>query len=212
MIDLLQFCNPDRPKIAAPWSEGDMTCATDGRALLCVPRRDDVPERDDAPPAAEILEHPPVAHWYAMPLVKDWPHKLEQCEDCNGSGHQLKTCETCDGTGITYCCECGNERDCPDCEGKGHAPDAKTVCSECKGAKKIPHYADIITPAGALGFETLNKLATLSDLRLGVFAVVNHAAIPFQADGCHGMAMIVKGFEDEVAEKHAAFVAETEKQ
>jgi hypothetical protein len=207
MIDLLQFCNPDRPKIAKPWSEGNMTCAVDGRLLICVPRRDDVPERDDAPNAAEILKSPPVAHWYAMPPVKDWPHKLRSCEDCDGTGHQFKTCKVCKGTGTTPCGECGSERDCSNCGGKGYAPDTDTICSDCKGAKKIPHYADMITPAGALGFETLAKLALLSGVQLGVLAEVNHAAIPFEADGCHGMAMIVKGFEDEVEEKYAAFVA-----
>lgn len=50
-LDLSHFCctEDDRPYLKQPWSRGDFTYATDGRVMVRVPRRSDIPENEDAP-------------------------------------------------------------------------------------------------------------------------------------------------------------------
>lgn len=57
MIDLSHFVSleDERPYIQQPWTRGGFTYATDGRIMVRVPARIDVPENADAPDAERIL-------------------------------------------------------------------------------------------------------------------------------------------------------------
>ena len=105
MIDLQPFCAFGASAISSPWSFGNHTYATDGKMLVRVERRPDVPERPDAPgPVDEtiIAPHwPAAAHWSPLPQAP--PTTVLDCEMCSGDGvHQ---------------CRCGDEHRCGYCRG-----------------------------------------------------------------------------------------------
>lgn len=106
-IDLQSFCDDDERRgygIGKPFSRGEYTWATDGKIMLRVPRRDDVPENDKAPRAECVW--PKVAADAFQPLVN---------ADLPDPGRE--TCEVCEGR--------GTEHTCPDCSCK---------CKFCDGA------------------------------------------------------------------------------
>ena len=56
-LDLQPFCCTSRHQIMQPFSIGAFTFATDGVVCVRVPRRPDIPERDEAPDATDRLRH-----------------------------------------------------------------------------------------------------------------------------------------------------------
>lgn len=105
MIDLQPFCytGNDRPALAQPWSVGEWTYATDGRILVRVPRRADVPERDDGP---RDLQGVLAGTWASEPLpLPEFarvpaPLLEEPCGECQGQ--QSLDCNICDGKGKIF--------------------------------------------------------------------------------------------------------------
>lgn len=104
MIELEVFCDPDRPKLR-PWSVDGHTYATDGHICIRVARREDVPERDDAPDAARFFADPPAEGLVPLPSIEMPKPTLTRCEECDGSGYKHD------------CPDCGCE--CAYCDGKG---------------------------------------------------------------------------------------------
>jgi hypothetical protein len=113
---LAQFCSPERPALARPFSFGAYTYATRGSIVIRVPRRDDVAENPDVPgdqvvalfeqhisPAIRYKKVPP----FELPEPPfEWEEKVD-CFSCNGTGKQhsscpdcLCRCRSCSGTGV----------------------------------------------------------------------------------------------------------------
>lgn len=115
-MNLQPFCEQDpdqaitREWLLNPYSLGDWTYATDGRLIVRVPRRLEVPENPKAHPrsaemfneivAPELIEVPPVV----IPIVAEEDDR-DDCEACDGRGtvHNCPschcTCRDCDGSG-----------------------------------------------------------------------------------------------------------------
>jgi hypothetical protein len=140
MIDLKPYCLTEkfRPYLAAPFSIGEFTYATNGHVLVRVPRREDAPEyagprKLEAMLASLAGPHGPAS---AIPDLKTIL-QTKKCDVCDGSGW-VAQCEKCGGDGFIECCECGQEKDCEDCSETGHFPakagedDAK-ICEDCAG-------------------------------------------------------------------------------
>lgn len=109
-LDLTPFCSRDKVRfnLLAPFSVGEYTHATDGRLIVAVPRRADVPERSDAPDLKKIAAKTgtPIG-WY--PLYSCARHSIEcrYCTDddagqlCEICG-KVHPCCGCAGTGIEF--------------------------------------------------------------------------------------------------------------
>lgn len=111
-IDLSPFVSKDesRPSICAPFSIGEWTYATDGRILIRVPRREDVPENPSAPQKATTLIPTDVGPFVPLPEFEEYPLHLLDNE---------KECQACEGHGYIACPTCGNEERCEVCYGSG---------------------------------------------------------------------------------------------
>lgn len=107
-IDLMPFCSRDSfrsASIGEPFSREEWTYATNGHVMLRLPRRDDVPERADAPVAEKVWPTTPEPVFRA-PKVSILPIPKEvECNACEGRGtkHDCPdcacVCKTCGGTG-----------------------------------------------------------------------------------------------------------------
>lgn len=107
MIDLQQFCPrwAFREWMEKPFSRAGYTWATDGKLMVRVPLREDVPEH----PQAAHVERVWPANWpteWRQPLRRALPPAEHvQCDACNGRGVKHRcpsckcTCEVCQGTG-----------------------------------------------------------------------------------------------------------------
>lgn len=109
MIDLKPFCATDerRPAMLEPFSLGDFTYATDGHAIIRVPRRDSVPPNRDNDFAARfrkwalsvLLDAALAERAFAAPpahtVVPGKPGK--KCPECNGKDSD---CWECGGDGV----------------------------------------------------------------------------------------------------------------
>lgn len=106
---LQQFCarDPFRSWMAAPFSRGAYTWATDGKIMVRTPRLADVPEHLDAPAAETVWREAPSTQW-RQPLLRKLPDL------------KMVGCDVCDGRGTKH--------ECPGCECK---------CSECNGAGEL---------------------------------------------------------------------------
>lgn len=105
-IDLLsRFCAAYGYRLKQPFSRGEYTYATDGKAMIRVFRRPEVPEIPEAPhaerawPAAIATEFRPASYlWLSEPAYT-------ACEDCDGRGTEHDcpachcTCRKCNGRG-----------------------------------------------------------------------------------------------------------------
>jgi hypothetical protein len=105
-INLQMFCASEENKyrLNSPFSRAGYTWATDGKILVRVPLREDVPEVGEAPHAEGAWTH---ADGAFVPVIAfDIPKAdLMQCDMCDGRGteHDCPNCECkcdeCDGTG-----------------------------------------------------------------------------------------------------------------
>ena len=91
-IDLSVFCSgPDRPIFMTPWTRDGYTYATDGRVLVRVPRRDDVPSNDKAPDVAmRYAFEKPVEDPAEIPALP--PPEFEPCPWDEEDGEECADC------------------------------------------------------------------------------------------------------------------------
>jgi len=110
-IDLQLFCADDaiQTRLATPFSRGDWTYATDGHIAVRVPRRPDVPDRDDAPDVERVFAatgYDPLKARLIQPTTLP-PPEIVTCWRCIGGGVHRRgrkrkvTCEECNGAGTT---------------------------------------------------------------------------------------------------------------
>jgi hypothetical protein len=165
MIDLQQFCG-EMKAISAPWSEGDYSFATNGYALIRVPRRSDIAENEKAPPimgqniGSEFGKEP--AAWLGIPEFP--PPADEECAECGGDGEVRPSTPY-----NTY-----DEQECLSCGGRGKSGGINPV--QIGGV----YFSDRL----------LAKLLTLPNVKVGVFGPTNTARIMF--DGGDGLIMPIK--------------------
>lgn len=103
MIDLQPFCGQAecRMELQKPFSHGVFSYATDGRILVRVPRREDVPEIEGAPNgrAASLFGYGEFLAGLPLPEF-DYDKFSHPCPECRGDGSICGVgCECCDGTG-----------------------------------------------------------------------------------------------------------------
>lgn len=138
MIDLQKFCGREheRAYLQKPWSRGEWTYATNGKLMVRIPRRPDVPAADEQNPAAEKAEQLFVESnpWECSPAPKI---KLPEPSD--------DECEECDGRGTAH--------DCPTCQ---------CPCSFCIGGQRRPYHG-VYVSIGEVDFKA-DDIALIVDL------------------------------------------------
>lgn len=91
-------CSEDESRfvICSPWSCGDWTYATNGRALLRMPRLQGVPENEAAPKQIdEVIGDPDVSaiqEWWTLDAIERGP-VTEDCEKCGRASAALQPVE-----------------------------------------------------------------------------------------------------------------------
>ncbi len=195
MIDLTRFCDASdvRANLRAPWSRGGYSYATDGHILFRVPRREDVPEREDAPDLSKLDAEWNGKTYAPLPAI---PNSLiKTCDLCRGKG-RIVECKTCDGDGAIECSECGHERECPDCDGAGAWPampgQESVICWRCVGmGRKATFDAAALSPTRSFDPNYLLMLAELPGLAFSIDAAAPDArgASHFTFEGGDGLLM-----------------------
>lgn len=162
MIDLQPFCGRDeyRPYLHKPFSRGAYTYATDGRLLLRVARRDDVPENDRAPDCEAAVFSKLQCSEYAAPdfALPDVKPEREDCILCEGRGF---------------------EHDCPSCQ---------CTCPECDGAGHIEKPQSTTINGSLITLKYARLMFTLPDLQLQV-PPCGEKPMLFKFDGGDGAVM-----------------------
>jgi hypothetical protein len=152
-IDLTLFCDEPGGRYAldAPFVQGGMRCATDGKLAVRIPASGE-PDTDDGgrrPKLAMIFDRfCDVTEWTPLP---DAP----ECENCKGKGSVSEECHHC--RGLCRCeCSCGDSHDCGACEGEGQET------SDC--------YRDRVTISGRhLSCNVYWRIKTLPGIKYGFF-------------------------------------------
>lgn len=130
MVDLQQFCPKWAwsPWMEKPFSRAGYTWATDGKLMVRVPLRDDVPE------------HPQAAHVERV-WTEQWAETWRQPLRRALPAAEMLSCDVCHGRGVQHecpACTCT----CPTCAGEGALEIMRAVTV---GARAIPlHHARII--------------------------------------------------------------------
>lgn len=171
-IDLQPFCatSDSRKYLREPFHINGHTFATDGRLMIRVPRRADIPEPQAAVPDKAVEQ---IQQWFTdisalpfepAPTFELPPPELirkEECEDCEGTGH---------------------EHDCPDCS---------CECQSCGGSGEAEIVRDVSAHVGKLIFniEFIRKIADLPGLQLAIDAPTKTGAMYFRFDGGDGLLM-----------------------
>lgn len=196
-VDLTRFAYVDdgRESIRTPWSAGEHSFASDGWILIRVPRRDDIPERDNAPNVEGIFRGAsPMENLRPMPAV-ELPAP-RRCRMCSGMGW-MKTCGECDGDGVVACDECGHESDCDECGSIGtlsvppHTAGAY-ACSDCRGAGVGHDGVSVqMAPGLILAANNVVRLRGLPGLRINLdrSGAGDMRAVAFAFDGGDGVVM-----------------------
>jgi hypothetical protein len=170
-IDLTPFLSKDesRAAICRPFSIGEWTYATDGRIMVRVSRREDVPEYDSSPKSAPDLFIGTVRPWRELPDFEAYP--LDALE-------REKDCERCNGDGWVTCASCGNSERCSECDGDGIIDEA-------------PEQKGVMIDGTPLGQLYLTLIKALPNARIGVALHSTHPA-HFIFDGGEGILMPLK--------------------
>lgn len=108
MIELKPFCGaePAQPALHEPFSHGDWTYATDGRVVVRVPRRDDVPANPDAPndKVAALFGGGSSEEMIPLPAFVVPVEARQECDSCyEGREHYYPSCQC-------VCRNCGGKR------------------------------------------------------------------------------------------------------
>ncbi|MDE2107035.1 MAG: hypothetical protein KGL39_58045 [Patescibacteria group bacterium] len=197
MIDLQPFCSRDssRPGILKPFSLGHYTYATDGRMLIRVARRDDVPTNPDAPRNVDSLypdPSPSPRDYSPLPLpLPVAPVEYKNCADCDGQGH-FKNCPECHGLGLIECDKCLNKEDCHRCRGKGvlYTNDVNApTCTNCDGSGKVAQQRTLQLGNKVFNVMFLEKLAILPGITIAADHGDEFSPMMFSFDGGCGLLM-----------------------
>lgn len=164
MIDLMKFVaepNDWRKRLSTPWSLGEYSYATNGHIGVRVPRREDVPERPDAPDFPRILASvKPSLMQVPVPSFEAPPFK-KPCPDCNGFGI-MAPCANCDGKGEIECHSCGHENECEKCHGSGEAKlTSQEAADRLRGTNPPPHICECC--GGERTVEDTSPMVRLTD-------------------------------------------------
>jgi|SRR3990167_8224692 len=163
MIDLTNFCNPDRKILKNPIKYGDYIYASDGKIAIRIDNKMSIKEFPDLIlniETPEIVKQ--VCNDSVISKIEDiidknkhginlnfvYEKKLpeyNECICCKGKGI-INKCNECNGTGMVECGECGNEKDCKECDGFGTINERK--CNECNGTGKILKNSESILTEG----------------------------------------------------------------
>ncbi len=210
-VDLQQFCRTmnigKAIDLTQPWSSGEYTYASNGHIMVRVPRREDVPDRSNAPQVQHIWDGIPVGREKAktLPKVPDFGEKA--CENCEGSG-RIVICSECNGEGVQEC-DMGHEHDCEECGGDGElrfrdgkdSPSSAHSCEDCEGRGTVlDTVSGRETPVliGEDACVALGYLVQISKLPGVVWApsgVNSDAPIPFWFEGGEGLLMGMRFYE-----------------
>ena len=153
--ELFVFVANNRPKMAAPFSIGDYSFATNGHIAVRVSRLADVDESvDDLNIRVSLLFENSIEPGMESALIEipDFTiTKQPPCKVCQGTGKTI-TCPECGGDGeilfSNYYSE--YEFDCQTCGGDGVIPGENDRCSACNGTGKKIVMERI--PVGCSGF------------------------------------------------------------
>ena len=126
---LMPFCRGKwNPNIAQPWSREGFTYATDGFAVIRIPRIANVPERPTAPKAEKVFTYypAPAGPWLEFPTPEETGISTV-CPRCRG---QEVHCKECNGSGMVEFSNRYNDYEiqCKSCSGEGD------TCSKCGGS------------------------------------------------------------------------------
>jgi hypothetical protein len=212
-MDLKLFCSTssyNHGRLAAPYSYGDYTYATNGHILIRVPRLADAPENENAPKVwtgdiAELFNREP-AEWVPVPEVD---YDGDECEVCGGTGTAL-LCPECEGEGEVFPetkYSIYEGQDCATCEGngqisqqawndfvKGHKFKGQAIedsCDECIGTGIESTKASQVINGSRISEKYLWMVGELPGAELGIFEP--EAAVRFRFDGGDGLIMPMRG-------------------
>ena len=123
MIDLQQFCPKwaYREWMERPFSRAGYTWATDGKLMVRVPLREDVPEHRNNLADVERV-------W-----PKTWPTTWRQPLSAKLPSAEYVTCDVCDAR--------GREHECPDCQ---------CICRACSGDGQLEVLSAVQVGARAI--------------------------------------------------------------
>lgn len=166
-IDLELFTGKNDPRrwMRKPFTIGRWTYATDGKILIRVPLRADVPYNPDATEAVtKIVRKPqselqPLPHFLPVNLKNRWGKK----------------CKACDWMGGKLCDACGHFETCKDCQGFAYTGN-------------VPGSSPVEVGNTAIGTLYLSLIDTLPNPRIGLLGNPL-AAIYIEFDGGDGAVM-----------------------
>ncbi len=191
---LKKFCSRDQNKyqLIEPFSQGDYTYATDGRAAIRVPRVDGIGENENAP-NMEFLkwDHADLTDWCDLPEYAI--DKTVKCPDCGGHG-KIAFCPECDGEGEVFFENAYSEYEicCDTCRGLGSiASESCHICDACDGTG-INHRQPIEFGEVHIQALLLNRIAQLEGAKLYQPSDI-HMPIKFIFDGGCGLVMPMRG-------------------
>ena len=157
---------PDNKDLHDPFSVGRYSYATDGRAIIRVPRHPDIPEKTSGVPPVGVIAMVPLSPVWSnlgevipalIPLV---------CDECDGIGH-VGLCHECHGDGAVSFKTTfnGYSAKCKTCSGRGRLSEGPGVstCEACSGSGKVLDRSTLheAFPGAWIPLDVLHKLATL---------------------------------------------------
>ena len=164
MIDLTPFTDRGGDLFAPPWSDGEYTFASNGRIVLRVPRRANVPQSDFL--TARVMSL--LAD--AETLLAEYPHSSLPAVEIPVRP-RFKPCENCHGTGQSASAESSSGEDCDACEGTGMV--------------ETDPLAIQIAPGVFLADNILRLLKTLPGLQISLHPFRKPLHLRFEeGDGC----------------------------
>jgi hypothetical protein len=187
---ILSFCSKDlwRHKLAAPFTYGAYSYATDGMVALRFPSREDI-AADNAATAASLAVFLDGDGWEEIYPSAGWEEMKGftiPCKQCDGKGN-FRKCPECEGDGEIECFHCGHEEDCKKCDGTGRIPceDGET-CTACHGTGQLeePVYVSGFPNGMKTTVAMLRKIHTLPSPRF--YQRPQTSPIRFTFDGGEG--------------------------
>jgi hypothetical protein len=191
-LDLAPFCSTDQSRysLRSPWSDGDHTFATDAKIMIAVPRRADVPEREDAPKNCwrHIIEGWPSDGQF-RPLPPIPPAENEPCANCTNGIANDRQCPDCKGTKQVRCGECDQWRDCRECNSTGTLKNtAGDRCTKCDGHGNTAKLKTVEIGSQLVNATLLRRIQHLPNVAI-TNSTVREGALSFRFDGGEGRIM-----------------------
>ena len=173
-INLQLFCstNPVRRTLLEPFSIGEFSYAADGHIAVRVPRRADVPVREDAPDARRVF-FDAGAETFVAPGAKKLPKpKTEECYQCDGDG---------------------KAHDCPNCN---------CACATCAGTGRVSCDRNVCVTISGMPFALAlwRRVCGLPGFKISPVRANEHQPLQFRFDGGEGAIMGLRSRLDTVIE------------